>query len=927
MREPGRLSRRLPEKTIGPITATKASEQIESAAMTGKDPVPPAEPPQDFNETRPPVGSRGSIAETVWIPTAAVISRIYASLWSWLGKLAGPVQAILGLLVFGFLFERAGLIDLILPSTDAQIFIDSPQVYTRERLVNDRFREQAWLEKQLQDLKDNENLIASVEQRVSVATFLTSELAKEVDGKPPPPELLKERVSELQTLLKNVSGAGQPASVLFPDRFRKNQGYREIVRRALIENELDDRHDLGSNSLYLFKFGAAIIPESRTTSPVKIAMTLSQGAELKPMQHLITDPEHPCFNLYEFECGYLASRFAPPDNNYHKIAEEGQISFGAPAELAVHLTEWDNLYQKWLSDVSRQYQNSRELVVRIINSQSYKSTASVKFQQTISRLERESAELGSKIPEIFLALGSSEDVRIKLESKGSSLRDEVEIAIQNYFRKLLTKEFTLHRLDIENLQNDALFRVERSTDGEFAADEFINAGIKFRLAELAPHCLMYDDPYEVIKIASRDKEVLKDQTAFRVRLRSAFISFITNCILNEFSVSEETGSELGPTGRLEFGGPSSVSLYPAEGTIYAYVDQSALRFPRVEYLSKQVEPASRWKGKYSRAVKFGTKFVDLFYKPDAGSISPEQRKGGAVPAGLFYFIQKMSAAQSSFSYNVTPRAEFDLESSATSESRDVAGRLGFLGISGAGSNTELRTGIKKSHRILGYASQGNSTGTVGEAQFGWVVLPAEEQTWLIPRNRMQAANESLSALISVPAWWGSVKIDVEIEWIEPSWFRPAKKKLSTILVDLPVRLDLIENVLVNSSAQPPFVIADTIRKFSVNACDAAAIMLPGRHLWRSTVVTIGSQKADLIQVMPDMTGIIAYFNQIMPPRFEPDDGGKNLMAALSYSVPLDINIWTSEGHETITDKVSVHVPADFKLRSKFQGWACPQKDK
>jgi hypothetical protein len=89
-------------------------------------------------------------------------------------------------------------------------------------------------------------------------------------------------------------------------------------------------------------------------------------------------------------------------------------------------------------------------------------------------------------------------------------------------------------------------------------------------------------------------------------------------------------------------------------------------------------------------------------------------------------------------------------------------------------------------------------------------------------------------------------------------------------------------------------------------CDEkAALIIPGRRLWRSTIVTLGSQKADEIFVLPDMNGIIATFSQIKVPTSLPDP------KANDFLVP--ITVWTSQG--------SVTLPLPAKIRST--GLPCP----
>jgi hypothetical protein len=76
----------------------------------------------------------------------------------------------------------------------------------------------------------------------------------------------------------------------------------------------------------------------------------------------------------------------------------------------------------------------------------------------------------------------------------------------------------------------------------------------------------------------------------------------------------------------------------------------------------------------------------------------------------------------------------------------------------------------------------------------------------------------------------------------------------------------------------------------------ADIVIPGRRLWRSTVVMLGSQKADEIFVLPDMNGIVATFKPVMFP-----STWSNLDS--DFQVPL--TVWTSQG------STSLPIPAKF----------------
>ena len=101
----------------------------------------------------------------------------------------------------------------------------------------------------------------------------------------------------------------------------------------------------------------------------------------------------------------------------------------------------------------------------------------------------------------------------------------------------------------------------------------------------------------------------------------------------------------------------------------------------------------------------------------------------------------------------------------------------------------------------------------------------------------------------------------------------------------------------------------------IMACAEAAIVIPGSNLWRSTVVTLGGQKADLIEVLPDMSGIIARFSRVGLPE---QDGEPTNVAK-----PIDLSVWTSEGHDTLTDRISILPPAQDGSDSIMKSDKCP----
>lgn len=130
------------------------------------------------------------------------------------------------------------------------IHVDQPEIYTRERLVNDRFEQDDWLRSRL--AKTNElTFDANARVRSERSRQVTSETTLGSTATPP---------TGSPALPTSVPDAPvRPASDPIDD-FADRVAYREEVRGEIIENQLDDTHDIAGNTLYHLKFDAAVIP-------------------------------------------------------------------------------------------------------------------------------------------------------------------------------------------------------------------------------------------------------------------------------------------------------------------------------------------------------------------------------------------------------------------------------------------------------------------------------------------------------------------------------------------------------------------------------------------------------------------------------------------------------------------------------------------
>jgi hypothetical protein len=310
-----------------------------------------------------------------------------------------------------------------------------------------------------------------------------------------------------------------------------------------------------------------------------------------------------------------------------------------------------------------------------------------------------------------------------------------------------------------------------------------------------------------------------------------------------------------------------------------------------------------------------------------------------LPVGFFLFIKEMSEDQDSFGYSVYPESGYELAATKKSwlSMMGAGGEAEGLPAAGSYFGAEQSSSVERSTRIAGYSSQLEVPDGPAIPLFGWYVIPTDAVPSRWGKPRMKPHNQVLTAHVSVPAWWRRAAISWETCWIEPEQSHRGMedckhdKESGEFEISLPTRYDLISNVLLDARQRPPLVNELEIPQTNLMACQPARLQIAGQRLWRSAIVTLGGQKADLIQVMPDMEGILAQFDEVQPPRSvariakgasAPTSDSKNEKGVLA--VPL--SIWTSEGHQQIYDRINIVIPELMEKRIAEGAIACPPRE-
>mgnify|MGYP006271435623 FL=1 len=172
-----------------------------------------------------------------------------------------PWRLLLLLVLAVLVLHAFGIARLPFPpfTTLGEIYVDSPEVYTRERLVNDRYDQDYWLREQLR-------LLDAAESADLIAARRTRDLRVSADAGGAAPIAADATADHARRVA--------PLGLTFEQRFAVLSGIRDRIRQQVLENMLDDRHDLTGNSVYGLKFDTTVIPGRNTRDRAFVSVTL-----------------------------------------------------------------------------------------------------------------------------------------------------------------------------------------------------------------------------------------------------------------------------------------------------------------------------------------------------------------------------------------------------------------------------------------------------------------------------------------------------------------------------------------------------------------------------------------------------------------------------------------------------------------------------
>lgn len=896
-----------------------------------------------------------------WLRRAGI--RIWRS-----ARLAGGLAVLLVALLAALVVLDAGIdrvtrvVERHTRPTGGFISIESPEVYTRERLLNDRLDHAAWLDKQLAQMMQDD----FAGKFRSVDALQTAELLRRIGAQGTP---------DRQTL-----ATAEPTTLAV---FEAMNEYREALRAERTQLLLDDRHDAEGNTLYLLSFDTTVVRARgedrlglvmlRIASPAAIG---GWEARRRPSGSALVD---------------LAAE------DFVRVYAQWIEQFGAAIDQVVAGTAG--------SISTRQLQPAEEaLLGRSLALSVCRALGPEAYWPACRALAwRMGDPSAASEPGVQTAFASSAAAMIQFWYV------EMLAEAQRLVHEGVKQALLARRDDAIAAMTRMGFAVERDARGPVDRMEWI--------AGLAESCAIRpDEPYEPVTVTElarieayngpsddrRGEPGLSARTRFEVpslpcppndwqvsaaaalglrtwlltnsRARDTVRDGLAAAAMNdleglgratEFGIACLREAMAGQARMARSQACAGLQGIPLQRLFHRRTDACAATAFQQERLAPVMRrvPAIVSEDEEGLRPIVALHEVDLPGSPWCRLVAEPVPPGHANSAAAALW-NALNRDLDVFSYALVPRSLRERVSIRTgsSDALSVAGDSGVGRLLAGLSLDETRSeslarqegrllvlGFGTPSRLRGGASAPAARRTARPAAtrdenavvFGWLVRPRSSAEAAGGGDGQGSDHLKLQATISVPSWWRIVALEEVTCWARPDrlgaafdavrrgatphaadlWralaegagvegcrVRPASLTLPGKVVDISARLGIAVEKQPHIFGKPPGQ-AEREPRHILHAGRPARLVIEGGRLWRNTIVTIGSQRANRISVLPDMQGIIAEFTCLEPPllarlpntteRFSifPPPHDDDVMAP--------VQLWTSEGKDEIPGGVLV----------------------
>jgi hypothetical protein len=814
-------------------------------------------------------------------------------------------------------------------STAGFIFVESPEVYTRQRLVNDRNLQDAWLRRELEKVDDAAN--SFIDRTESVESYLRAMVTLAEAGGPDSgaAKSAAGAVTDPDQALKDLPVAEVP----FGTEFALRAAVRDKIRQLILENALDDRHDLSGNTILGLKFDTSVIPGPNTTDYPAVFVRMADT----PLDRLQADDSIPS-SLSKY---LLLTR----DWNGQDPSTPEEIGLQRLAKtFRDYFQDWnddlDGRIRQYLSDHPPASTGAASVLTRRLLDGRLCSTdgdaPNGRLRDQAPAALQTILETGDR-DRVFQAVGYV----LRLDRiDEQELRDGYLAAVRNSAEK-----FCLLSLDSRSATIGSFLSTAQAVPLPLPWGEMFSLLIEAQIwthgeaspQRQAPPSAGYSASLLMQRPATAQIELLPVLRPLKVRLR-----FVDEAdVLAEHPLGSETvvpRDALYATGWSPLACRDSACRNDGYAPWIDYLGQNHL-FPVVSRALDVPEVKAIWsrlEGQVRQAAESGAAPEFCLYRSTGSGLwvegsydSPDWDRlcakglpqADEFELGAFNFVQRMARVES-YTYAAFPKGDVSGVVTETTRRADASGAVAgpgglVTGAIGAGDSRRLletRAAPSMVNFALGqrYSNHADEAGPDRDAapdrvwnfDFGWAI---------VKDGRMEPMLASQVVLISVPGYTDSLELETWQGFLDPrrmpldrsgpfagldldariEALMPTFEK-RTIRVNLPPDYSALDGLMTGSSVvRGPAIDArrlvprDMVTPASI-ACEGPdrilSLVIPGERLWRSTTATLDGMKAGQIEVMPDMRGILA--------RFKLPDG------AAIPTAP-ELQVWTSEGNDSI----------------------------
>lgn len=850
-----------------------------------------------------------------------------------------------------------GTSDSRAPGRSGLIYVESPEVYTRQRLVNDRYLQDAWLNDRLAEIDDDDagwidsayvsELLAFAQIGVGAGDGATRR--DETSGAPALPPDLVEHLDQ----------------VPFQTRFRLQSQARDNIRQLILENALDDRHDLSGNTIFGLKFDTSVLPADNTHLNPTVAVRMCPSELDQLLQRGPVEEMTRCYPALPVpqDGGELGTEDFVA--HFLRFSGPGYVSFEDDRRTRDILNGVDDDYRDWRENVAQRLEsfrrdsqtgNCREAdieqndAVRFCTTDGTVSPAArTEIRQRLgnTRTLDDAFQHVMRLSDIEATI--DEDIMASFETTAERICEEEpenlgQFGLDDAGRASLTvRDFLLEEERHSRSTQGVTFLIPGDWGNYFRVDVgFVFPGAATLEAENeacpVDFDLGFEEPsdlvFNLVHKPDEDTET-RHETVVENMTRAGFLPLAcTACdfevyvhapngmsSLPRFIRSEAILNRIGEV--MGFARPAAESMTEtardrAETAASAAGDWRICGtggqrngWPRdVLYLDPEGEVEQSW--------------IDFGFTPDTETcVSGRQTQ---LRIGAYEFFRRMTEVES-YTYAAFPRGDVSgvVRQVHSQTGLDLAAAFSAAGARVGRTSGTAERSVEEQPIVVNFASGQNryrgtaEAGMTGLFDFGWSIVRSGA------KEPMMA---SQLVLLSVPAYLDEITLEYWTGFLDPNRI-PADRDAPfdggasfnemTFEQRVAAIMDGEEPRIMTLRVPPDYAALDSIvigrneifgpkirpqqsciaRTFDGNL----SAVIPGDRLWRSTVVTLGTERADRIEVMPDMRGIRATFQfrcaENTADTCDAEERRNEADAFLTDAVrsELALRVWTSEGSD------------------------------